>query len=177
MRIQPVTDDIAESLKMETPQGRADLPASSRAVRSTAATIKTGDVIVKFDGRDVVEMRDLPRVVAESPVGKAVDVVIIRDGKEMTVKVTLGRLEDGENLAEAREPDQTPQTEEGTDQAEPPAAAALPASDIVLGMKLAAARRGKPQDLRHFRGCRGRRRSPRSSRSRPRPNGGSRLAT
>jgi serine protease Do len=44
-------------------------------------------------------MRDLPRVVAESPVGKAVDVVIVRKGVEQTVKVTLGRLEDGEKLA------------------------------------------------------------------------------
>ena len=47
-------------------------------------------------------MRDLPRVVAESPVGKAVDVVIVRKGVEQTVKVTLGRLEDGEKLAERR---------------------------------------------------------------------------
>ena len=45
-------------------------------------------------------MRDLPRVVAESPVGKAVDVVIVRKGVEQTVKVTLGRLEDGEKLAD-----------------------------------------------------------------------------
>ena len=45
-------------------------------------------------------MHDLPRVVAESPVGKSVDVVIVRKGKEQTVKVTLGRLEDGEKLAE-----------------------------------------------------------------------------
>ena len=44
-------------------------------------------------------MRDLPRVVAESPVGKAVDVLIVRKGVEQTVKVTLGRLEDGEKLA------------------------------------------------------------------------------
>ncbi|TIT88506.1 MAG: trypsin-like serine protease, partial [Mesorhizobium sp.] len=56
-------------------------------------------VIIKFDGKDIHEMRDLPRVVAESPVGKAVDVVIVRKGVEQTVKVTLGRLEDGEKLA------------------------------------------------------------------------------
>ncbi|TJW53094.1 MAG: PDZ domain-containing protein, partial [Mesorhizobium sp.] len=62
-------------------------------------TILAGDVIIKFDGKDIHEMRDLPRVVAESPVGKAVDVVIVRKGVEQTVKVTLGRLEDGEKLA------------------------------------------------------------------------------
>ncbi|CAN7464194.1 DegQ family serine endoprotease [Pararhizobium sp. LjRoot255] len=134
VRIQPVTDEIAESLKMQSPKG-ALIAGIIKGGPVDGGQIKTGDVIVKFDGRDVVEMRDLPRAVAESPVGKAVDVVIIRDGKEMTVKVTLGRLEDGENLAGA-EADQDPQTQEGTDQAEPPAAD-LPASDIVLGMKLA----------------------------------------
>ncbi len=133
VRIQPVTADIAESLKMETPKG-ALIAGVIKGGPVDGGEIKTGDVIVKFDGRDVVEMRDLPRVVAESPVGKAVDVVIIRDGKEMTVKVTLGRLEDGENLAAAEA--KTSPTEEGTDQAEPPAAE-LPASDVVLGMKLA----------------------------------------
>ncbi|MCW0001943.1 DegQ family serine endoprotease [Pararhizobium sp. YC-54] len=133
VRIQPVTADIAESLKMETPKG-ALIAGVIKGGPVDGGAIKTGDVILKFDGRDVVEMRDLPRVVAESPVGKAVDVVIIRDGKEMTVKVTLGRLEDGEDLAEAEA--KTSPTQEGTDQAEPPAAD-LPASDIVLGMKLA----------------------------------------
>ncbi|WP_413814037.1 DegQ family serine endoprotease [Rhizobium sp. Leaf453] len=133
VRIQPVTGDIAESLKMETPKG-ALVAGIIEGGPVDGGEIKTGDVIIKFDGRDVVEMRDLPRVVAESPVGKAVDVVVIRDGKEMTVKVTLGRLEDSDDVAEAA---QSPQgQEEGTDQAEPPAAE-LPASDVVLGMKLA----------------------------------------
>jgi serine protease Do len=133
VRIQPVTSDIAESLKMETPKG-ALVAGIVEGGPVDGGDIKTGDVIIKFDGRDVVEMRDLPRVVAESPVGKAVDVVVIRDGKEMTVKVTLGRLEDG---AEAASATPSPQSEEeGTDQAEPPAAE-LPASDLVLGMKLA----------------------------------------
>ena len=59
-------------------------------------SIEAGDVIIRFDGKEVDEMRDLPRVVAESPVGKAVDVVVIRKGEEQTVKVTLGRLEDSE---------------------------------------------------------------------------------
>ena len=67
------------------------------------AGIQPGDVIIKFDGKDVNEMRDLPRVVAESPVGKAVDVEsCVRKGVEQTVKVTLGRLEDGEKLRQCR---------------------------------------------------------------------------
>ncbi|KQY27003.1 serine protease [Rhizobium sp. Root482] len=134
VRIQPVTADIAESLKMESPKG-ALVAGIIKGGPVDGGAIKSGDVIVTFDGRAVSEMRDLPRAVAESPVGKAVDVMIIRDGKEMTVKVTLGRLEDGEDLAEA-EVAQDPQTQEGTDQAEPPASD-LPRADVVLGMKLA----------------------------------------
>jgi serine protease Do len=84
--------------------------------------LQLGDVITKFDGKDVNDMRDLPRVVAESPVGKAVDVIIVRKGVEQTVKVTLGRLEDGEKLAE---------TEQGKSSDKP-----VTATDV-LGMKIA----------------------------------------
>lgn len=137
VRIQPVTDDIAESLKMDTARG-ALVSGIIEGGPIANGEIKAGDVIVKFDGRDVVEMRDLPRVVAESPVGKAVDVVILRDGKEQTVKVTLGRLENSDEAAsdEPAAPGAGEGTEEGTDQAEPPAAT-LPAADVVLGMTLA----------------------------------------
>jgi serine protease Do len=99
VRIQPVTDDIAESLDMKVAQG-ALVAGVIKGGPVDNGTILPGDVIIKFDGKDVDEMRDLPRVVAESPVGKAVDVVIVRKGVEQTVKVTLGRLEDGEKLAE-----------------------------------------------------------------------------
>ena len=51
-------------------------------------------MIVKFDGKDIKEMRDLPKIVADTPVGKDVPVVIIRKGKEETKTVRLGRLED-----------------------------------------------------------------------------------
>src|SRR5262249_54549877 len=58
-----------------------------------------GDVIIKFDGHDIKEMKDLPRIVADTPVGKDVDVIIVRKGKEETRSVKLGRLEDGEKQA------------------------------------------------------------------------------
>ena len=102
VRIQPVTDDIAESLGMKTAKG-ALVAGVIKGGPVDNGTIQAGDVITKFDGKDVDEMRDLPRVVAESPVGKAVDVLIVRKGVEQTVKVTLGRLEDGEKLAENEE--------------------------------------------------------------------------
>jgi serine protease Do len=51
-------------------------------------------VIVRFDGKEIKQMRDLPRAVAETPAGKQVIVLIIRNGKEETRTVTIGRLED-----------------------------------------------------------------------------------
>src|SRR5690606_32376102 len=132
VRIQPVTDDIAESLGMS--EAKAALVAGTiKGGPVDNGSIMTGDVIIRFDGKDVDEMRDLPRVVAESPVGKAVDVVLLRDGKEMTIKVTLGRLEDGEKQAdddEVTEGEDTP--DEGTT---PETGEAQPSKvDRVLGM-------------------------------------------
>jgi len=67
---------------------------------SKPAGIVAGDVIIRFDGRDIKESRDLPRIVGQTAVGKEVDVVVIREGKEKSLRVTLGRLEDGEKLAQ-----------------------------------------------------------------------------
>ncbi len=107
VRIQPVTPEIAESLGMAEAKG-ALVAGVIKGGPVDDGSILPGDVIIRFDGKDIRDMRDLPRVVAESPVGKAVDVVIIRKGVEQTVKVTLGRLEDGEKLAEGegKQPDE-----------------------------------------------------------------------
>lgn len=98
--IQPVTEDIAESLSMDEARGAlvAGLTAKGPAKNSG---ILVGDVILEFDGKRIDEMRDLPRIVADTPVGKAVDVVVLRKGKEETVPVTLGRLEDSDKLGSA----------------------------------------------------------------------------
>jgi serine protease Do len=127
VRIQPVTDDIAESLGMATAKG-ALVAGIIKGGPVDNGSVQAGDVIIKFDGKDIHEMRDLPRVVAESPVGKAVDVVIVRKGVEQTVKVTLGRLEDGEKLASGGENGNTDQDNNG-DKAAPPVSTAS-----VLGM-------------------------------------------
>src|SRR5256886_2240724 len=100
VRIQQVTDEIAESLKVSPPRGALVAGVDDKGPAKPAG-IEPGDVIVKFDGKDIKEMRDLPRVVADTPVGKQTPVVIIRKGKEETKTVTLGRLEDGEKLAAA----------------------------------------------------------------------------
>jgi serine protease Do len=105
VRIQPVTDEIADSLGLDRARG-AMVSGIVNDGPIKNGEIKAGDVITSFDGSPVNEMRDLPRIVAESPVGKAVDVVIMRDGKEQTVKVTLGRLEDSAQSASADDGDE-----------------------------------------------------------------------
>jgi serine protease Do len=100
VRIQQVTDDIAESLSIAPPRGALVAGVDDKGPAKPAG-IEPGDVVVSFDGHDIKEMHDLPRVVADTPVGKVVDVVVIRKGKQETHKVTVGRLQDNEKVAEA----------------------------------------------------------------------------
>jgi serine protease Do len=95
VRIQQVTDDIAESLSIKPARG-ALVAGIADDGPAKPAGIEAGDVIVRFDGKDIQKMSDLPRIVADTPVGKDVEVVVIRKGKEETRRVKLGRLEDGE---------------------------------------------------------------------------------
>ncbi len=97
VRIQQVTDEIADSLSVKPPRGA--LVAGVDAKGPANGTIEPGDVIVKFDGKDVKEMRDLPRIVADTAVGKSVTVTVIRKGKEVIEHVKLGRLEDQKQAA------------------------------------------------------------------------------
>jgi serine protease Do len=98
VRIQQVTDDIADSLNIKPARGALVAGVEEKGP-SKPAGIEAGDVIIKFDGHDIKEMKDLPRIVADTPVGKDVDVLIVRKGKEETRSVKLGRLEDGEKQA------------------------------------------------------------------------------
>ncbi len=98
VRIQTVTDELAEGLGLEKPSG-ALVAGVSEGGPAAAAGIETGDVVLRFDGKDVVEMRDLPRIVAETPVGESVRVVIWRDGQTQTVLVEVGLLDEGETRA------------------------------------------------------------------------------
>lgn len=98
VRIQAVSEDIAESLGLKEPKGALVAGVSEKGPAEVAG-ILAGDVIVRFDGRDVPSVRDLPRMVADTAIGKATDVVVLRKGKEITVKVVLGRLEEGEKQA------------------------------------------------------------------------------
>src|SRR6266487_1160596 len=100
VRIQQVTDEIAESLNIKPARGALVAGIDDKGPAKPAG-IEPGDVVVKFDGKDIKEPKDLSRVVADTAVGKEVDVVIIRKGAEETRKVTLGRLEDGEKAVQA----------------------------------------------------------------------------
>ncbi len=85
----PVTADVAGRLGIEPPRGAlvTDIADESPA---KLAGLQSGDVIVEIDGKDVKEMRDLARIVGASPVGKLVEVVIVRDGKQERRTVKLG---------------------------------------------------------------------------------------
>ena len=91
MNIQSITDDLAETYNVKENTGAL---VSSVAPDGPAAKagIQEGDVILKFDGKDVNSMRGLPRIVAQTQIGKEVDVEIMRKGQRRTVRVAVGRL-------------------------------------------------------------------------------------
>jgi serine protease Do len=101
VKIQPVTDDIGEALNIKPARGTLIAGVDDKGPAKPAG-IEAGDVIVKFDGKDIKDPRDLQRVVADTTVGKDVEVVIIRKGKEEKKTVKLGRLDDGEKQAAAK---------------------------------------------------------------------------
>ncbi|THD73597.1 MAG: DegQ family serine endoprotease [Bradyrhizobium sp.] len=107
VRIQPVTDEIAESLNIKPARGALVAGVEDKGPAKPAG-IEPGDVVIKFDGKDIKEPKDLSRVVGDTTVGKTVDVVVIRKGQEQTKQVTLGRLEDGDKAVPASVKTQEP---------------------------------------------------------------------
>lgn len=93
VRIQSVTDEIAESLGLDGASGAlvADVTVNGPA---QASKIEPGDVILTFDGKKVAEMRDLPRIVAETEIGKPVKVEVWRKNKRQVIDVVVGELEE-----------------------------------------------------------------------------------
>jgi len=114
VRIQPVTDEIAESLGLDKAAG-ALVSGIEKGGPAEGGALKSGDVIVTFNGEDISDVRELSRVVADSPVGEEVDVEIVRDGERQTVKIKLGRLEESEAKSASADTDEqtgdTPLTE------------------------------------------------------------------
>ena len=118
VRIQDVTEDVAEALNISTGSGAlvTDVPEGP----AKEAGIISGDLIKNFDGTLIDSTRTLVRVVADSEIGKKVEVEILRDNKNMIIIVELGRLEDA--LANLED---TPNSQKNKEKI-----------DLVLGMKL-----------------------------------------
>ena len=100
VRIQTVNEELAEALGLEKSMG-ALVAEVTPGGPAEAAGVEAGDVIIKFDGKDVAQMRDLPRLVAETDVEKTVRVVVFRKGQTQTLKVTIGLLDEGALRANA----------------------------------------------------------------------------
>ncbi|RYE48956.1 MAG: Do family serine endopeptidase [Hyphomicrobiales bacterium] len=94
--IQEVSEDIASSLGLKSTAGALVIDVTKGG--PSEGQVVEGDIILEFDSKPIARMRDLPRVVAETEVGKAVPVKILRNGAEQTLSITLGRLELGEQL-------------------------------------------------------------------------------
>ena len=124
VRIQDVTDDIAEAMGLETPAGA--LVTSVPEGPAMDAGMEDGDVILSFAGVDVEDTRALVRQVGNSPVGETVRVVVFRDGETLTLRVTLGRREEAEGA--------TPAVADAPDEDAP----AEPVTKDVLGLTLSA---------------------------------------
>jgi serine protease Do len=98
--VQTMTSDLAESFDMDKGKGAlvADVDENGPAAR---AGIKKGDVIVSFDGKEIKEMKELPLLVAQTPIGKKVEITIVRGGEKLKKKVTIEELKESKTYASA----------------------------------------------------------------------------
>jgi serine protease Do len=113
VRIQVVTEEIADVEKLDEPRGALVASVADKSPSSKAG-IKAGDIILEFNGTKIKEMKELPTIVAQTEVGKTVEVKIWRNKKEIIKKIKLGRLETSEDFkVEKKETEkETPETPE-----------------------------------------------------------------
>ena len=102
VRIQVVTKEIADVEKLDKPRG-ALVASVAENSPSDKAGIKAGDIILEFNGVLINEMKELPKIVAQTEVGKTVDVKVWRNNKEISKKIKLGRLETSEDFKVKKE--------------------------------------------------------------------------
>ena len=107
VRIQDVSQEIADLEKLDKPRG-ALVASVAKNSPSDKAGIKAGDIILEFNGTLIKEMKELPKIVAATEVGKIVKVKIWRNKKEITKKIKLGRLETSEDF-KVEKPAETPE--------------------------------------------------------------------
>ncbi|MAG00584.1 MAG: serine peptidase [Acidiferrobacteraceae bacterium] len=114
--IQDVTQDLAESFGMKRPRGALVTEVLEGSPASHGG-IAPGDVITLFDSIEIDRMSDLPPVVGSTPVGSEVDIEVIRKGHSLTLKITIGELDDGVVMAPSED-------------------ASSPEDGLILGMNL-----------------------------------------
>ena len=119
VKIQEVNEQVADSLGLKSKGGALVLEINPKS--PAAGGLQVGDVITRFDGRAVTEMRQLPRMVAETKAGKKVELGIWRKGRDVVLPITLGELKTDEKSNRTMH--------------EPQAPASVP-GDAVIGMKL-----------------------------------------
>ena len=129
VRIQNLDPDMADALNLPDAKGAlvTDVPEGP----ALAGGMKAGDVVLRFDGEAIDDTRELVRIVAESEIGRTVDVVVFRDGKEQALEVEIGLLEEATLAAAPGEPQQE----------------ATPSEQSVLGMTVAAVDRTQRERL------------------------------
>jgi serine protease Do len=134
VRIQEVTEEFAETLGLDSPKG-ALIAGVTPGGPAEEAGLKAGDVVLRFDGRDIGTMRSLPQIVAGTAPETEAEIVVLREGEEMSLDIAVGLLEDETTLASA-EPD------DAGEDAEPDAATASAMSfGLTLGELTQDARR------------------------------------
>lgn len=101
VRVQPVTEEIAQSLGLKKVYGALVAEVTPKGPAAKVG-IKSGDVILRFNGVDVKESRNLPRIVGESSINKETSIVVWRNGREHEFKVVVGEFEQAESEENAR---------------------------------------------------------------------------
>lgn len=115
VKIQSISEDIGASLGVPENTG-ALVAAVTPDSPADKAGLKTGDVILKFDGKDVSTMRGLPKIVAQTPIGKTVEVEVLREGQKQTLSAAVGMLDEAEDSLdnppdkEKKDEDKAPET-------------------------------------------------------------------
>ena len=123
IRIQQVSDDIAQSVGLVKPQG-ALIAGMTDNGPAAKAGVQNGDVVLNFDGRPVADNRALPRMVADAQVGKTYNIEVLRKGQHKVLPITVQKLVEDEKVASA-------------DKSAKPGTATKPPVTVNLGMSLA----------------------------------------
>ena len=98
VRIQQVSDEIAESMGLDKPRG-ALIAGMTNGGPAAKAGMQNGDVVLAFDGKAVTDSRALPRMVADAQIGKTVNIEVLRKGQKRTMPITVQKLVEDEKVA------------------------------------------------------------------------------